>query len=114
MKSKNWALMACVMALYACIAQANECGNGVCELETCTVKTSIVLTKENRPLLNKAVVTIEMDNALFTSNARPSQLLELPCGHAWKVVAESEGVTRTRTFNTVPKTSNDIVIAMDK
>ena len=114
MKSKNWALMACVMALYACITQANECGNGVCKLETCAVKTSIVLTKENRPLLSKAVVTIEMDNTLFTSNARPSQLLELPCGHAWKVVAESEGVTRTRTFNTVPKTSNDIVIAMDK
>ena len=114
MKSKKWALIACVMALYACIAQANECGNGVCKLETCAVKTSIVLTKEGRPLLSKAVVTIEMDNTLFTSNARPSQSIDLPCGHAWKVVATSEGVTRTRTFNTVPKTSNDIVIAMDK
>lgn len=106
--------MVCVMALYACIAQANECGDGVCKIEACVSKTNIVLTKENRPLLSKAFVTIEMDTALFSSNARPSQSLELPCGHTWKVTAESEGVIRTRTFNTVPKTSNDIVIAMDK
>lgn len=105
-----------LMIFYSSLSFSDDC-KGLCSIKKenkCLVKTNIVVTKGGANLMKGLDVKIEMDGALFLSSANHSQSIDLPCGHVWKVVATSEGVTRTRTFNTVPKTSNDIVIAMDK